>query len=165
MCGSKNLKTRVWEQDGNNVWALDLRLENIRRAKKSKNKKGGLVGPPFFATLEFLLERELGHYLKDTSAGQGTRKRAVRRGRWAGGLNDLTEIRAVAGRVDRVLKVRVIQHVVRIGPELKSHPLRHPEILSKAEVSVEVIRPPVAIPADITEPSRRGITARIARSG
>ena len=128
-------------------------------------KRGDLCRPPLFDTkLQFRLERELSHYLKNTRTGQGTRERTVRCGRWAGRLHDLTE-RSVGCSVNRVLEVRVIQHVVRIGSELKAQALCYTEILPKAEVGVEVVRPTVGIPYCVPEPSRCRIQARVAWTG
>ena len=123
-------------------------------------------GRLFLCNLTARLEGELSHHLQNPSAGQGTRERAVWRGRWAGGLQNRTEhSRTIARRIDRVLEVRVIQHVVRIRSELKCHPLCYAEVLPQAEVGVEIIRPTESIPADVAKPGRRWIAARIARTG
>src|SRR5271156_5118316 len=55
----------------------------------------------------------------------------------------------------------MIQDVVSVRTELKAHTLRNFEILPKAEVSVEVIRPAVRIPSNGSEPGWRGVIANI----
>src|ERR1700730_16305359 len=81
--------------------------------------RGGLslFWPPLFRSVQ--LEGELSHYLEDTSTGQGARKRAVWRGRRSRGLKDRTERSwSITRRINRILEVWMIQHVVGIGTQL-----------------------------------------------
>src|ERR1700722_12933956 len=143
---------------GGSVRPTRSRSTSNRRAISRHQKKTVPVSRDRITT-KFNLEHDLRLNLTDTSGRQALSERAVRPGRrrcLVGDLSAGSSQRFARGTAwshpsaVRRLEVRVVENVVDAGPECKSNPLRHVEILPKCKVRSEESRP-----AELVAPLRR----------
>src|SRR5215469_17837809 len=100
---------------------------------------------PGIARLKFRLERKARRHLNLAARYRRTDERPVRARRWNIRVNDLAELTA-RDVANRVSEVRMVQHVVHVGPNCKDVLLRQMKILQDRKVGVEVPRTAEEVP-------------------
>src|SRR6516162_3194348 len=129
----------------NHLFAPEQTITHDYRRSISQKKGRSSLRSALGLKVAIGLEGEARRHLNLAARYRRTNERPIRARRRNVGVNDLAELttRNVANRVS---EVRMVQHVVHVGPNRKDVPLRQMEILQDRKVGVEVPRTAEDIP-------------------
>ncbi len=96
------------------------------------------------------LEGQPSLYLEKASRYCGSDERTVRTGRRNHCGPDRSEL-TTAGVRDRIGKIRVVEHVVRIRAQTEAHTFRDRNILQDRQIGVEVVGTTEGVPRNVAE--------------
>src|SRR5215469_12960434 len=116
-------------------------IAEVYRKKKGRSSLRSALGLKFAIGLE----GEARRHLNLAARYRRTNERPVRARRRNIGVNDLAELTA-RNVANRVSEVRMVQHVVHVGPNCKDVLLRQMKILQDRKVGVEVPRTAEEVP-------------------